>query len=165
MRKGLLYAVIAVALVILDQVVKVLVRTYIPLGTSVGFLPGIMDLTYVQNTGAAFSLFREHTWLLALISAVASVVLVVLRIRRVFSSTAANVLLSVVLSGAVGNLIDRLFLGYVTDMFKTTFMNFAVFNVADICLVCGIIALCVYVVFFESREKKEDGHAAAAPEG
>ncbi len=165
MRKGLLYAVIAVALVILDQVVKVLVRTYIPLGTSVGFLPGIMDLTYVQNTGAAFSLFREHTWLLALISAVASVVLVVLLIRRVFSSTAANVLLSVVLSGAVGNLIDRLFLGYVTDMFKTTFMNFAVFNVADICLVCGIIALCVYVVFFESREKKEDGHDAADPEG
>ena len=165
MRKGLLYAVIAVALVILDQVVKVLVRTYIPLGTSVGFLPGIMDLTYVQNTGAAFSLFREHTWLLALISAVASVVLVVLLIRRVFSSTAANVLLSVVLSGAVGNLIDRLFLGYVTDMFKTTFMNFAVFNVADICLVCGIIALCVYVVFFESREKKKDGHDAADPEG
>mgnify|MGYP005836941609 FL=1 len=165
MRKGLLYAVIAVALVILDQVVKVLVRTYIPLGTSVGFLPGIMDLTYVQNTGAAFSLFREHTWLLALISAVASVELVVLLIRRVFSSTAANVLLSVVLSGAVGNLIDRLFLGYVTDMFKTTFMNFAVFNVADICLVCGIIALCVYVVFFESREKKEDGHDAADPEG
>ena len=165
MRKGLLYAVITVALVILDQVVKVLVRTYIPLGTSVGFLPGIMDLTYVQNTGAAFSLFREHTWLLALISAVASVVLVVLLIRRVFSSTAANVLLSVVLSGAVGNLIDRLFLGYVTDMFKTTFMNFAVFNVADICLVCGIIALCVYVVFFESREKKEDGHDAADPEG
>ena len=165
MRKGLLYAVIAVALVILDQVVKVLVRTYIPLGTSVGFLPGIMDLTYVQNTGAAFSLFREHTWLLALISAVASVVLVVLLIRRVFSSTAANVLLSVVRSGAVGNLIDRLFLGYVTDMFKTTFMNFAVFNVADICLVCGIIALCVYVVFFESREKKEDGHDAADPEG
>ena len=163
MRKGLLYAVIAVALVILDQVVKVLVSTYIPLGTSVGFLPGIMDLTYVQNTGAAFSLFREHTWLLALISAVASVVLVVLLIRRVFSSTAANVLLSVVLSGAVGNLIDRLFLGYVTDMFKTTFMNFAVFNVADICLVCGIIALCVYVVFFESREKKEDGHDAADP--
>ncbi|HIT56775.1 MAG TPA: signal peptidase II [Candidatus Galloscillospira stercoripullorum] len=161
----MLYAVIAVALVILDQVVKVLVRTYIPLGTSVGFLPGIMDLTYVQNTGAAFSLFREHTWLLALISAVASVVLVVLLIRRVFSSTAANVLLSVVLSGAVGNLIDRLFLGYVTDMFKTTFMNFAVFNVADICLVCGIIALCVYVVFFESREKKEDGHDAADPEG
>ena len=165
MRKGLLYAVIAVALVILDQVVKVLVRTYIPLGTSVGFLPGIMDLTYVQNTGAAFSLFREHTWLLALISAVASVVLVVLLIRRVFSSTAANVLLSVVLSGAVGNLIDRLFLGYVTDMFKTTFMNFDVFNVADICLVCGIIALCVYVAFFESREKKEDGHDAADPEG
>ena len=154
MRKGLLYAVIAVALVILDQVVKVLVRTYIPLGTSVGFLPGIMDLTYVQNTGAAFSLFREHTWLLALISAVASVVLVVLLIRRVFSSTAANVLLSVVLSGAVGNLIDRLFLGYVTDMFQTLFMNFPIFNVADICIVCGGIAFCVYFLLFCKEEDK-----------
>ena len=71
----MLYAVLVVALVVLDQVVKFLVRANIPLGGDVPFLPHILHLTYVQNTGAAFSLFSQHTWLLTLISAVMSVVL------------------------------------------------------------------------------------------
>lgn len=157
----MLYAVIAVALVLLDQVVKFLVRANIPLYTSVTLIPGVMDLTYVQNTGAAFSLLNEHTWVLTLISAVVSAALAVVLVKRVFRTRAANALLAVVLAGAVGNLIDRVAFGYVTDMFKTTFMNFAVFNVADICLVCGIIALCIYVLFFYDKlEKKEEPHDA-----
>ena len=161
----MLYAILAAALVGLDQLVKVLVRLNITEGGSVPFLPHILQLTYYKNTGAAFSIFEEHTWILTLISAAASVLIIVLMVKKTFNHPFGMVSLALVLAGAVGNLIDRLFLGYVTDMFKTTFMNFAVFNVADICLVCGIIALCVYVVFFESREKKEDGHDAADPEG
>ena len=157
----MLYAVIAVALVLLDQVVKFLVRANIPLYTSVTFIPGVMDLTYVQNTGAAFSLLNEHTWVLTLISLGASILLAVLLLKKVFPHPFAMTCLSVVLAGAVGNLIDRVAFGYVTDMFKTTFMNFAVFNVADICLVCGIIALCIYVLFFYDKlEKKEEPHDA-----
>ena len=69
----MLYAILILALVVLDQVVKFLVRAHIPLGGSLPFLPHILELTYVQNTGAAFSIFSEHTWLLALVSLVASV--------------------------------------------------------------------------------------------
>ena len=66
----MLYALLAAVLVAVDQVVKYLVRTHIPLGTSLPFLPGLVELTYVKNTGAAFSIFSDHTWVLTLISAV-----------------------------------------------------------------------------------------------
>ena len=158
----MLYAVLVVALVGLYQLVKFLVRAYIPLGGAVPFLPHILQLTYVQNTGAAFSLFARHTWLLTLISLVVSILLAVLLVKKVFPRPFAMLSLSLVLAGAVGNLIDRALMGYVTDMFQTLFMNFAVFNVADICVVVGGIAFCVYYLF---SHDKEDGHDAPAAEG
>ena len=80
----MLYAVLVVALVVLDQVVKFLVRANIPLGGDVPFLPHILHLTYVQNTGAAFSLLEEHTWILTIVSLVVSVLLTVLLVKKVF---------------------------------------------------------------------------------
>ncbi|MEG2120060.1 MAG: signal peptidase II, partial [Pseudoflavonifractor sp.] len=75
--------------------------------------------------------------------------------RRVLRQPAGQIGRTLVLAGAVGNLIDRVLFGYVTDMFMTTFMRFAVFNVADICVVVGGIATCVYIFFFyEKLEKK-----------
>lgn len=159
----MLYAVLVVALVALDQLVKFLVRSNIGLGEAVPFLPHILQLTFVKNTGAAFSIFEEHTWILTLVSLAASILLTVLLVKKVFPHPFAMVCLSVVLAGAVGNLIDRAFLGYVTDMFQTIFINFAVFNVADICVVCGGIAFCVYYLLFQGKE--DNGHDAPASEG
>ena len=150
----MLYYLLAAALVVLDQLVKFLVRANIPLGEGVPFLPHILQLTYYQNTGAAFSIFEQHTWILTLISAAASVLLIVLLAKRTFNHPFAMVSLALVLAGAVGNLIDRLFLCYVTDMFQTLFMNFPIFNVADICIVCGGIAFCVYFLLFCKEEEK-----------
>ena len=146
------YFILTAGLVVLDQIVKLLVRAHIPLGGSVPFLPGVLQLTYVQNTGAAFSLFSRHTWILALISAAVSAAIAVLMAKRVFSRRFAMISLALVLAGALGNLIDRLFLRYVTDMFQTLFMNFAVFNVADICVVAGGIAFFVYYLFLHGRK-------------
>ena len=123
----MLYAVLVVALVVLDQVVKFLVRANIPLGGDVPFLPHILHLTYVQNTGAAFSLLEEHTWILTIVSLVVSVLLVVLLVKKVFPRPFAMAALSMVLAGAVGNLIDRALLGYVTagrPFFQSTHIFF-----------------------------------------
>ena len=156
-----LYFLLAAALVAVDQVVKYLVRAGIPLHTAVDFLPGL-DLTYVQNTGAAFSLFSQHTWLLTLISAVMSVVLGVAVWKKFFAHPFGRCALTLVLAGAVGNLIDRALQGYVVDMFNVLFMDFAIFNVADICVVVGGIAACVYYVFFyEKLEGKGTLHEHA----
>lgn len=157
----MLYAVLAAALVALDQVVKYLVRTNIQPGQVIEFIPRLLGLTYVQNTGAAFSLFSEHTWLLTLVSAVVSVAIAAALMKNAVRHPFGKLTLAVILAGAVGNLIDRALFGFVTDMFKTLFMNFAVFNVADICVVCGGIAFCVYILFFYDKLEKQDGTDSA----
>ena len=152
----MLYIILFVILVLADQVVKFWVRANIPLGESIPFLPHIMDLTYTQNTGAAFSILREHTWLLTLLSAVLVVIVALLVARRFITGRLGLVAATLVLAGGIGNLIDRVALGYVTDMFQTTFMDFAVFNVADSCLTIGVVLLVIYVLFcYDKLHKKE----------
>lgn len=154
----MMYAALIIALVAVDQLVKVLARTNIPLYTSVPFIPYLFDLTYVQNTGAAFSFLSDHTWLLTIVSAVVAAALAAALLKKIITHPFGVLSLSVVLAGAVGNLIDRFFLGYVTDMFQFLPFRFAIFNVADICVVLGGIAFCVYILFFyEKYEKKGAG--------
>lgn len=145
------YALLAVALVAVDQLVKYLVLQNIPLGGHVPFIPHLVELTYVQNTGAAFALFEEHTWLLALVSLAMSVVLVVALWKGFFRHPLGRLTLTLLLAGAVGNLIDRAFRGFVVDMFNLLFMNFAVFNVADICVVVGGISAGLYYLFLADK--------------
>ena len=154
------YFLLSIALVGVDQLVKWWVRGSIPLGTSISFIPHLMDLTYTQNTGAAFSSFSGMTWLLTLVSLGASVVVALLLAKSYFPGTWGKISLSLILAGAVGNLIDRALLGYVTDMFETTFMNFAVFNVADICVVVGGFLMVFYVLLLWDKDK-ESGHGKA----
>ena len=145
----MLYAVLVAALVALDQLVKYLVVQQIPLGEHVPFLPHLLDLTYVENTGAAFSMFSQHTWVLTLISLVLSVVLAVGVFKPLFRHPFGRTALALLLAGAVGNLIDRALQGYVVDMFHVLFMEF------DICVVVGGFAAVIYYLFF--YEKLEGG--------
>lgn len=151
------YAILAAALVALDQLVKYLIRANIELGASVPFIPHLLDLTYVQNTGAAFSILRQHTWLLTLTSAVVVLVMCRLTVKGFFKNRLGMWSAALVLAGGMGNLIDRAVFGFVTDMFKTTFMDFAVFNVADCCITIGVPLLFLYVLLYVGKdEKKED---------
>ena len=149
------YYILSIILVVIDQLVKAWVRTAIPLGSSVPFIPWVMDLTYTQNTGAAFSSFSSMTWPLALVSLCASVVVAVLIWKSFFPGFWGKLSLSLILAGAVGNLIDRVALGFVTDMFATTFMDFAVFNVADICVTVGGFLMVVYVLLLWDKDKEK----------
>ena len=147
------YLIFAIVWVALAQGVKFLVRAAIPLHTSQTFIPGLFDLTYIRNTGAAFSILRSQTWLLTVLSGIAVVVLLVLLLRRAIPSKLGMLSLSLLLAGAAGNFIDRLAFGYVTDMFQTTFMNFPVFNVADIGVVIGGFFLVLAVLTAKEEEK------------
>ncbi len=151
------YAVLALLLVLLDQGVKYLVLTRIPLGGHVPFLPHLLELTYVQNTGAAFSILESHTWLLALVSLVMSALLAWALFKPLFRHPLGRFFLALVLAGAVGNLIDRTFRGFVVDMFNVLFMSFAVFNVADICVVVGGIGLGVYYLLLADKLEPREG--------
>ena len=149
------YAILSVVLVALDQLVKYLVLQNIPLGGHVPFIPYLVELTYVKNTGAAFSMFSDHTWLLTLISLVMSVVLAVAVWKNFFRHPLGKLTLTLLLAGAIGNLIDRAFRHFVVDMFNVLFMEFAVFNVADSFITCGCIALIVSLIFFNKAFWKD----------
>lgn len=158
------YAIFAAALVVLDQIVKYLVRANIPLGGSVPFIPRLLDLTYVQNTGAAFSILRQHTWLLTLTSAVVVLAMCLFLVKGFFKNRLGLFSAALVLAGGVGNLIDRVLFGFVTDMFQTTFMEFAVFNVADCCITVGVPLLFLYVWLYVGKDEKKEGGADGAGE-
>ena len=163
------YAILAAALVILDQLVKYLVRANITLGGSVPFIPYLMDLTYVRNTGAAFSILRQHTWLLTLTSAGVVLVMCALLVKGFFKNRLGMWSAALVLAGGMGNLIDRAVFGFVTDMFKTTFIDFAIFNVADCCITIGVPLLFLYVWLYvgkdEKKEEEPDGTDQLPPDG
>ena len=150
------YAILTVLLVLGDQAVKLAVRAGIPLGSSIPFIPHVLDLTYVQNTGAAFSILRTHTWLLTLISAVVVLAMCALLLKGFFKNRLGLFSAALVLAGGMGNLIDRVIFGFVTDMFQTTFMDFAVFNVADCCITIGVPLLFLYVWLYVGRDGKKE---------
>ena len=153
------YAILTAALVVIDQIVKYLIRANIDLGASIPFIPYVMDLTYVQNTGAAFSILRQHTWLLTLTSAVVVLVMCWLIVKGFFKNRLGLWSAALVLAGGMGNLIDRAVFGWVTDMFQTTFMDFAVFNVADCCITIGVPLLFLYVWLYVGKDEKKEGEA------
>ena len=153
------YAILTAALVVLDQIVKYLVRAVIPLGGNVPFIPYLLDLTYVQNTGAAFSMLRSHTWLLTLTSTMVVLAMCALIVKGFFKNRLGLFSAALVLAGGMGNLIDRVVFGFVTDMFQTTFMEFAVFNVADCCITVGVPLLFLYVLLYMGKDEKKEGGA------
>ncbi len=158
----MLYALLVLFLVAADQLVKYLVLRNISVGEHIVLIPGVVELTHVDNTGAAFSLLSNYTWVLALVSLVVSVVLAAALFKGFFKHPLGKAVLSVLLAGAVGNLIDRVFRGYVVDMINVLFVNFAVFNVADICVVAGGFAAVAYYLFWADKlEPKSDDQTDA----
>lgn len=119
------------------------------------FIPHILGLNFATNTGGGWSILSDHTWLLTAFSIVMSLIILLALISRKVRHPVGVISLAVLLSGAVGNMIDRIRLGYVVDMFEVLFMDYPIFNVADICVVCGGIVFCIYYAFFfEKWEKK-----------
>lgn len=159
----MIYAIVTILLVVADQLTKYLTRTGIPLGGSVPFLPGFLDFTYVKNTGAAFSILQEHTWILTLVSVILVVVIILFMVKGFVKGKLGMAAATLVLAGGIGNLIDRLLLGYVTDMIRTLFMEFPVFNFADCCITVGVVLLVIYVLFFYKEEPKEGDHGVDLP--
>ena len=152
-----LYLMAVAVIVGADQLTKYLTVANIALGQDVEFLPGFLGLTYVQNTGAAFSSFEGMQWLFALIFAVFTVGIVwEYRKQSMHLNRFEWWCLIAVYGGGLGNMIDRLRLGYVVDMLETKFIRFPVFNVADCFITCGSIALMVSLILFNKEFWKDE---------
>ena len=153
----LLYALFAAGIVAADQWTKYLTVANIALYQDLEFIPGFLGLTYVQNTGAAFSAFEGQQWLFAIIFAAFTVAILWEYFKKPMGfSKFERWCIAAVYGGGLGNMIDRVRFGYVVDMIETKFMVFPVFNVADCFITCGCIALMISMVFLNRDFWKEE---------
>ena len=153
----LFMALFGVLVVAADQVSKYLVVQNIPMHGHVEAIPGLFHLTYTQNTGAAFSMFEGQQWLFALVfvAFAAGIVWEFSKKRWPFKMAERWAIVAVFVGG-LGNMIDRLRLGYVVDMINLEFMDFPVFNVADCFITCGCVFLLVHLIFFNKDFWKDE---------
>ena len=152
-----LMTLFAAGIVAVDQWTKYLTVANIALYQDVEFIPGFLGFTYVQNTGAAFSSFEGQQWLFAVIFVVfTGSVIWEYRKKSMPFSTFERFMIAAIYGGGLGNMIDRLRLGYVVDMIETKFITFPVFNVADCFLTCGCIALMISLIFFNKEFWKDE---------
>ena len=154
--------VVILLLVGLDQLVKYLVRVHIPLGGQVPFIPRVLALAHIHNAGAAFSMLTGARWFFVVLTVAFVVFALWVLYAKKITHPFGRWTLALIIAGALGNLIDRALNGYVVDMFEVLFMNFAIFNVADIFVVVGGIGFCVYFGFLhdklKAKEKLEENH-------
>ena len=154
----ILFLALGAAGLALDQWLKAYVTANIPLGQAQSLLPGVVELRTVHNYGAAWSSFSGSRWLLVAVTIIIVIFVTVLLIRRVVRHPLGVAACCLVISGGLGNIIDRVRLGYVVDMFNLLFINYPVFNVADILVVCGAVLGCIYYLWFYERYDKAVKH-------
>ena len=152
----LAFTIFAAGIVAADQFTKFLTVANIALYEDVPFIPGLLQLTYVQNTGAAFSSFEGQQWMFALIFAAFTVGILWEYFKKPMGfSTFERWCIAAVYGGGLGNMIDRVRMGYVVDMLETTFIEFPVFNVADCFITCGCIGLMAHLILFNKEFWKD----------
>ncbi len=141
--------IIVVLGVLADQLSKIWISNHF-YGMSRVIIPGVLSYSYVENTGAAFGMLGDSTVMLAVVTGLLALVLlyVLIRYRHLFSRL-SKIALAFMMAGALGNLVDRVFLGYVVDFIKFDFIEFAVFNIADICVNMGTVLLILSIFFLE----------------
>jgi len=157
--KKSIYFLIGAFVIVLDQITKYLVRANMQPGDRIPVIGDWMSIYYVKNTGAAFSMFAGNTFVTVALTSVLIVVCLVYIVRESRSGRiAVPVLLTFVAAGGLSNLIDRLTMGYVTDMISCG--SFAVFNVADIAITCGCVLTMIAVLVLYKDEDKADNREA-----
>ena len=150
------YILFVMGIVATDQVTKFLTVANIPLYQDVPFLPGVLNLTYVQNTGAAFSSFEGQQWLFALIFLVFTGLILFEYFKKPMGfATFERWCIAAIYGGGLGNMIDRVRMGYVVDMIETSFMEFPVCNVADCFITCGCVLLMGHLVLCNKQFWKD----------
>jgi signal peptidase II len=160
----MLYAIVTVLILILDQGLKYWTSVNITLDTGMKeLIPGVLHLANVHNTGAAFGLLKDTQWarwLFVVLALILAVVVIVVLAKNIVKGGFGRWTLIPILAGALGNCIDRIISGYVVDMFELEFMTFPVFNVADIFVTVGGILFCFYIMLYKAPELSEEEKAA-----
>lgn len=136
-----------IVIIAIDQVTKYFAKSYLYPDKAKDFIKGFIEFRYAENTGMAFSMFSGARWLFVAITAVVVIACIVYMFKKAQNNLWLYWTIGVLVAGAIGNLIDRIYLGYVIDFINPTFVNFAVFNIADCAVTLGAVSLVAYLVF------------------
>ncbi len=143
-------------LVAVDQIIKLLVLKHLkPIG-SLPLVDGIVQLNYAENTGAAFGSFSAHTDLLSIFTFLMIIIGLLYLFIKKRKLDVEYVCIALIIAGGLGNLIDRVFRGFVVDYIEPLFINFAIFNFADILVTCSSVVLVIWLIYEIYREGKEE---------
>lgn len=150
----LITTIIAVILIAVDRITKNWAAQALASG-DIAVIDKVLYFRYTENTGVAFSMFSDNRWVLVGITSVMLIVALAFFLSGKIKDKLELFALSLIIAGGVGNLIDRLSLGYVIDFIDVRIINFAIFNVADMCITIGAILVCIAAFVAEKREKRE----------
>ena len=145
--------VMMAVLVLIDQLTKYWAGTTLK-AASIPLIPGVFELSYVENRGAAFGILQNANFFFLAVTLImlAAIVGVLRKVPEEKRYTLFTLCLFGLMAGAVGNLLDRMMNGYVVDFLYFSLINFPVFNVADICVVCSVILLIILMVFVYRKD-------------
>lgn len=153
-KKHIWCAVMIILIAAFDQLTKYFALVYLKNKPAVTFIPGIVQFRYAENTGMAFSLLSGARWIFILLTAAVCILALWYLFSDKCTSLWAYWSIGVIVSGGIGNLIDRIKLSYVIDFIEPVFIDFAIFNIADSAVSLGAASLVIYFVY-ESFIKKD----------
>lgn len=159
-NKNIWSLVMIVLIVAFDQVTKYLAKSALYPDKAKDFIKGFLEFRYAENTGVAFSMFSGGRWFFIALTTIVAIGMLIYMFTKAQKNLWLYWTLGVLAAGAIGNLIDRICLGYVIDFINPTFVNFAVFNIADCAVTLGAVSLVAYLVFdmLKNKDKKEQAN-------
>lgn len=139
--------ILAAVLAMIDQIIKYFVTIYLqPVGT-VSVIYNLFKLTYVENRGVAFGMFSDMRWIFVAFTLILIIAIIIIMFTKRTKGTFLYICFALIIGGGIGNLIDRIFYGYVIDYLSISFFP-PVCNFADYCITAGTVMLVIYVLFF-----------------
>lgn len=150
----IIYIAIIVILPILAQCIRTVIESQVKPQGFISVIPGLFSLTYSENRGVAFGLFQDGTVIFAITTSIVIVIFSILLIKNYKKSRLFSVAAALIIGGGLGNLFERIFLGYVVDYLSLSFFS-PICNFADYCITAGTVCLIVYLLFFSDFLKDE----------
>ena len=148
--------ILTIVFLIIDFCSKLVVSNLLEIGDSILVIDKFFRITYVRNTGAAWSLFANNKYLVLILSFIIIIGIILYVYKNKCNNKIEKIGYSLIIGGAIGNFVDRILYGYVIDFFDFNIFgyDFPIFNIADCCVVVGAILFAVWVIFFENKNEK-----------
>ena len=156
-KKKIVMLICCAVLIVADQLTKLWATSSLQDVTSKDFIPGLIDFRYVENRGAAFGMLQNHRWVFIIPTVIIVLVCLYILLFKNIKNFLFNTAIVLIIAGGIGNLIDRIYFGYVIDFINFTFVDFYVFNIADCCVVVSVCLLVLYSLLDTLKGKRKHG--------